>query len=46
MAISQVKTLSRVLFEVLFDFNCFKHVNSAVSVNRELDYIIRTNQLL
>lgn len=46
VAVSRVKTLSGVLFEVPFDFDRFKHVNSAVSVDRELDYTVRTNQLL
>jgi hypothetical protein len=44
--ISRVKILLGVLFEVLFDFDRFKPVNSAISVDREIDYIIRTNQLL
>jgi len=43
MAISRVKKLLGVLFEVPFDFDRFKHVTSAVSVDRELDYIIRIN---
>jgi pyrimidine operon attenuation protein/uracil phosphoribosyltransferase len=46
VAVSRVKTLSGVLFEVLFDFDRFKHINLAVLVDRELDYTIRTNQLL
>ena len=46
VAVSRVKTLSGVLFEVPFDFDRFKHVNSTVSVDRELDYTVRTNQLL
>ena len=46
VAVSRVKTLSGVLFKVPFDFDRFKHVNSAVSVDRELDYTVRTNQIL
>jgi hypothetical protein len=46
MAVSPGKTLLRVLFEVPFDFDRFQHVNSAISVNRELDYTVRANQLL
>ncbi|EXU94545.1 PIF1-like helicase, partial [Metarhizium robertsii] len=46
VAVSRVKTLAGVMFEVPFDFERFKHVTSAVSVDRELDYTVRTNQLL
>ena len=46
VAVSWVKTLLGVLFEVSFDFNHFECVNSAVSVDRELDYTVRTNQVL
>ena len=46
VAVSRVKTLSGVLFELPFDFDRFKPVNSAVSADREIDYTIRTNQLL
>jgi hypothetical protein len=46
VAVSWVETLSGVLFEVPFDFDRFKHVTSAVSVDRELDYTVRTSQLL
>ena len=46
MWLSRVKILSGVLFEVPFDFDRFKHMNSAVSVDRGLDYTVRTNQLI
>ena len=46
VAVSRVKTLSGVLFKVPFDFNRFKRVNSTVLVDRELDYTVRTNQVL
>jgi ATP-dependent DNA helicase PIF1 len=46
VAVSRVKTLAGVLFEVPFDFDRFTTVNSAVSIDRELDYTVRTNQLL
>lgn len=46
VAISRVKTLAGVLFEVPFDFDHFKSIDSATSRDRELDYIVRTNQLL
>jgi ATP-dependent DNA helicase PIF1 len=46
VAVSRVKRLSGVLFEDRFDFDRFQHVNSAVWVDRELDYTVRTNQLL
>jgi len=42
VAISQVKTLDRVLFESLFDFERFKGMNSIISQERELDYTFRT----
>ena len=43
---SQVKTLAGVLFEVPFDFDRFIGVDSAISRDRDLDYTIRSNQLL
>src|SRR3982074_2670371 len=46
VAVSRVKTLAGVLFEVPFDFDRFTTVNSAVSIDRELDYTVRTTQLL
>ncbi|KAG9239819.1 hypothetical protein BJ878DRAFT_431508, partial [Calycina marina] len=46
VAVSRVETLAGVLFKVPFDFDRFIAVNSAVSIDRELDYTIRTNQLL
>jgi hypothetical protein len=42
VAVSRVKTLAGVLFEVPFNFDRFTAVNSAVSIDRELDYTIRT----
>jgi hypothetical protein len=46
VAISRVKVLHGLLFEVPFDFDRFQHVNSAISVDREIDYTFRSNQLL
>ena len=46
VAVSWVKKLSGVMFKVPFDFDRFKPVNSAVSVDREIDYTVRTSQLL
>jgi hypothetical protein len=46
IAVSRVKTLAGLLFEVPFDFDRFKPINSAGSVDRELDYTIKTNHLL
>ena len=46
VAVSRVKTLAGVLFEVPFDFDRFTAVNSAASVDRELDYTVRIAQLL
>jgi len=39
VAVSRVKTLHGLLFEEPFDFERFKSTNSAVSQQRELDYI-------
>jgi hypothetical protein len=44
--ILQIKTLDRLLFESLFDFDYFKKSKIAVSEDRDLDYIFRTNQML
>ena len=41
IAVSQVKTLDRVLFEVLFDFEYFIYINTVISQEQELDYIFR-----
>jgi ATP-dependent DNA helicase PIF1 len=46
VAISQVKTLDRVLFKVPFDYERFTSKESAVSQDQELDYNVRTAQLL
>ena len=46
VAVSRVKTLHGLLFEEPFDFERFKSTNSAVSQQRELDYIYRNAQLL
>jgi hypothetical protein len=46
IAISRVKTLDSVLFEVPFDFDYFKATNLIVSRDRELDYTRRNTQLL
>jgi hypothetical protein len=44
--ISRVKTLDRLLFESLFDFDYFKKSKTIISEDRDLDYIFRTNQML
>jgi ATP-dependent DNA helicase PIF1 len=46
VAVSWVKALDGVLFEVSFDFDHFTFKDSAVSQERELDYIFRNTQLL
>jgi ATP-dependent DNA helicase PIF1 len=46
VAVSRVKTLDSVLFEVPFDFDYFTDRNSAVSRDSELDYTRRNAQLL
>jgi ATP-dependent exoDNAse (exonuclease V) alpha subunit len=46
VAISRVKTLDSILFEVPFDFDHFKAKKSTISQDRELDYIHRNIQLL
>jgi hypothetical protein len=46
IVISRVKTLDRLLFKNLFDFDHFKKSKTAISENRDLDYIFRTNQML
>jgi hypothetical protein len=46
VAVSRVKTLAGLLFEIPFDFDRFAPVDSAVSRDRELDYTARTKQLL
>jgi len=46
VAVSRVKTLAGVLFEVPFDFDRFKPVDSAVSRDRELDHTSRNAQLV
>jgi hypothetical protein len=46
IVILQVKILDRLLFESPFDFDHFKKSKIAVSEDRDLDYIFRTNQML
>ena len=46
VAISRVKTLDGVLFEGPFDFEHFKSRSSAISEDRELDYLFRNTQLI
>jgi ATP-dependent DNA helicase PIF1 len=46
VAVSRVKTLAGVLFEAPFDFDRFKRADSAVSKDREVDQVARTNELL
>ena len=46
VAVSRVKTLSGLLFEVPFDFERFTCKESAISQERELDYTFRNTQLL
>ncbi|KAH8755123.1 hypothetical protein F5882DRAFT_418847 [Hyaloscypha sp. PMI_1271] len=46
VAVSRVKVLDGVLFEVPFDFDHFTRVDSVVSQERELDYTFRNTQLL
>jgi hypothetical protein len=46
IVVSRVKILDRLLFENLFDFDYFKKSKTAISEDRDLDYIFRTNQML
>jgi ATP-dependent DNA helicase PIF1 len=46
VAVSRVKTLDGLLFEGPFDFDHFKRTTTAVSQDRDLDYMFRSNQLL
>jgi len=46
VAVSRVKTLNRLLFEVPFDYERFTGKESAVSRDCELDYTYRNTQLL
>jgi hypothetical protein len=46
VAVSQVKTLDRVLFKVPFDYERFTGRELAISQDQELDYNVRTAQLL
>src|SRR6266487_6897496 len=46
VAVSRVKALDGVLFEVPFDFERFTGVNMVISQERELDYRFRNTQLL
>ena len=46
VAVSRVKTLDGILFEVPFDYEKFTGKESAVSQDRELDFAVRTLQLL
>jgi len=46
VVVSQVKTLDRVLFKVPFDYERFTGRELAISQDQELDYNVRTAQLL
>jgi ATP-dependent DNA helicase PIF1 len=46
IAVSRVKSLDGVLFEVPFDFERFTVSKSPVFTDRELDYAFRTSQLI
>jgi hypothetical protein len=46
IAVSRVKTLHGIIFEVPFDYEKFMGRESAVSQDRELDYRFRSRQLL
>jgi ATP-dependent exoDNAse (exonuclease V) alpha subunit len=46
VAVSRVKTLHGLLFEVPFSFERFTGINSTISQERELDYTFRNAQLL
>ena len=46
VAVSRVKTLDSLLFEVPFDYERFTSRESAISQDRELDYTFRNRQLL
>jgi hypothetical protein len=44
-AVSHVRTASRVVFEEPFDFEYFKHKESALSQDQAADVILRNTQL-
>src|SRR5580692_3502183 len=46
VAVSRVKTIDGILFEKSFDFDRFKHKESAMSQDRDMDWVLRTEQLL
>ena len=45
VAVSQVKTIDGILFEKSLDFELFKHKESAMSQDRDTDWVLRTEQL-
>ena len=44
VAVSRVKTLDALMFEVPFDFDRFKTVDSVISRDRDLDYNLRNTE--
>ena len=46
VAVSRVRTIGGIVFEKPFDFDHFKHKESDMSRDRELDFVVRGNQLL
>ena len=46
VAVSHVRIIGRIVFEKRFDFDHFKHKESDMSRDRELDFVVRGNQLL
>jgi hypothetical protein len=46
VAVSRVRTISGIVFEKSFDFDHFKHKELDMSRDWELDFVVRSNQLL
>ena len=46
IAVLRVRIAGEVMFEEPFDFEHFKHKESAISQDRVVDVILRNNQLL
>jgi hypothetical protein len=46
VAVSQVKTLARLMFKSLFDYDRFTAVNTVASNDRELDHVCRIAQII
>jgi ATP-dependent exoDNAse (exonuclease V) alpha subunit len=43
VAVSRVRTIGGIVFEKPFDFDHFKHKESGMSQDQELDFVVRGN---